>query len=113
MPILVTTVFAIQCGAPSANRTDYVGEYVLTPTSAASERFANFLILRGDQTAVEIRYVRETGQVQTRTTKWYLDQGQNGTSIVVGDFSHPVEGSGKSIRLGVNDDLGIHYEKIQ
>jgi hypothetical protein len=70
------------------------------------------VILNKDQTAVEIRFFKDTGQVQTTQKKWYLSH-TTGENVVIGSFSHPVEGSRSIIKLGINDDLGQYYEKVR
>jgi hypothetical protein len=98
--------------APSTNPNDYVGEYVFKPSNASPGDLASFVILKKDQTAVEIHFSKDTGQVQTTQTKWYLSH-TTGENVVIGDFSHPVEGSRSAIKLGINDDLGQYYEKVR
>jgi hypothetical protein len=98
--------------APSANPNDYVGEYIFKPSNAAPGDFASFVILKKDQTAVEIRFVKDTGEVQTAQKKWYLSH-TTGENVVIGSFSHPVERSRSTIKLGINDDLGQYYEKVR
>jgi hypothetical protein len=96
----------------STNPADYVGEYVLTPSDGTHVQFADFLILRTDQTAVGIRFSKETEQVLTTKSKWSLDH-TNVENVVIGDFSYPVEHVGLKTTLSVNDDLNLHYEKIR
>lgn len=98
--------------AASTNLNDYVGEYIFKPSNAAPGDFASFVILKKDQTAVEIRFFKETGEVQTTQKKWYLSH-TTGENVVIGNFSHPVEGSRSAIKLGINDDLGQYYEKVR
>lgn len=98
--------------AASRNPKDYVGEYVLRPRSARPGDFASFVILKEDQTAVEIRFSKEAGKVQTKMEKWYLSH-TTGENVVIGDFSHPVEGSKSLVKLGINSDLGQYYEKVR
>ena len=95
----------------SAKSSDYVGEYVFRPFNTAPGDLANFVILKNDQTAIEIRFVRNTGDVQTTQKKWYLSH-TTGENVVIGNFTHPVEGS-RPIKLGINDDLGQYYEKVR
>ncbi len=103
---------AAGCSSASTNPNDYVGEYVFKPSNASPGDFASFVILKKDQTAVEIRFFRDTGQVQTTQTKWYLSH-TTGENVVIGNFSHPVEGSRSEIKLSINDDLGQYYEKVR
>ncbi|SRR5579883_2235999 len=101
------------CSSPaSTNPTDYVGEYVFQPFNSDPGKFADFLILKSDSTAVEIRFSKSTGQVTTTQTKWDLSS-RNGEYVGIGDFSHPVEGSRSDIKLGINDDLGQYYVKVR
>ena len=111
--ILVLIVGLAACGSkPSANPSDYVGEYVFRPSSGVPQQFSNFLILKTDQEAIEIKFDKETGQVQTKREKWYLSR-TTGQNLVIGNFSCSVEGSGSAVRLSVNDDLGQYYEKVR
>lgn len=104
---------AIGCNSTaSTNPDDYVGEYVFKPTNSSPGDFANFLILKKDHTAVEIKFSKETGQVTNTETKWDLSN-RNGEYVGIGNFSHPVEGSSTHIKLGINDDLGQYYEKVR
>ena len=96
----------------SVNAEDCVGEYVFRPSNAAPGNFASFVILKQDHTAVEIRFSKDTGQVLTTQEKWYLTR-TTGENLVIGKFSHPIERSRSTIRLGINDDLGQYYEKFR
>ena len=110
--VLVAVIFA-GCGSkPSTNSSDYVGEYVFRPATSVPKQFSNFLILKTDQEAIEIKFDKETGQVQTKREKWYLSH-TTGQNLVIGRFSCSVEGSRSAIRLAVNDDLGQYYEKVR
>ncbi len=101
------------CGsAASTNTGDYVGEYVFKPANATPGKFANFVILKKDQTAVEIRFSPQTGEITTTQEKWYLSH-TTGENVVIGRFSHPIERSGSTVKLGINDDLGQYYEKVR
>ena len=109
----VTALFLTGCdSAASTSLSDYVGEYVFKPSNAAPGKFATFVILRKDQTAVEIRFSPKTGAVSTAQEKWYLSH-TTGENVVIGKFSHPIERSGSTIKLGINDDLGQYYEKVR
>lgn len=112
---LFSTLFATGCGSVSTNPADYVGEYIFTPTYTDPGGFASFVILKLDHTAVEVRFSKVTGQDQTRTEKWELDYNAKDhyTSLGIGDFSHSVERSGSTIKLGINGDLGLYYEKVR
>ena len=115
--LLVCLFFAIfsatGCSsAASTNANDYVGEYIFKPTNADPGEFASFVILQKDQTAVEIVFLKETGEVRTTRKKWYLTK-TTGENVVIGSFTHPVEGSRSTIKLGINDDLGQYYEKVR
>jgi len=109
----MSALLATGCGsAASTNLNDYVGEYVFKPTNAAPGNFASFIILKRDQTAVEIRFSPRTGDVLTTQEKWYLSH-TTGENVVIGKFSHPIERSGSTVKLGINDDLGQYYEKVR
>lgn len=112
--LLLLTGFAwVGCDSNiSSNPSDYVGEYVFRPSVDVPAQFANFLILKGDQEAVEIRFDKNTGQVQSKIEKWYLSR-TTGQNLVIGSFSCSVEGTRSAIKLSVNDDLGQYYEKIR
>jgi hypothetical protein len=98
--------------AVSTNPNDYVGEYIFQPSNTSPGKVANFVVLKQDHTAVEIRFSKDTGQVQTTQTKWYLSR-TTGENVVIGNFSYPVEGSRSAIKLGINDDLDQYYEKVR
>jgi hypothetical protein len=98
--------------AASTNPNDYVGEYVFKPSNTLPGDSASFVILKKDQTAVEIRFSKDTGEVQTTQKRWYLSR-TTGENVVIGSFSHPVEGSRSIIKLRINGDLGQYYEKIR
>jgi hypothetical protein len=90
----------------------YFGEYVFMPINTSPGKFANFLVLRADQSAVEIRVDEKTGKVQDNQENWHLSY-TTGLNVVIGDFSHPVEHTRSSIRLVINGDLGEYYEKLR
>jgi hypothetical protein len=104
---------AIGCSsAASTNPGDYVGEYVFRPSNTDPGNFASFVVLRSDHTAIEIRFSKSTDQIATTQEKWYLSH-TTGENVVIGNFSHPVEGSKSLIKLGINDDLDQYYEKVR
>ena len=76
-PALFLLIIALAaCSRPvSANNDDYVGEYIFTPVNADPGKFADFVILKKDHSAVEIRFSKNTGQVVTAETQWHLDPG--------------------------------------
>jgi hypothetical protein len=105
----------IGCSSPviaSTNPSDYVGEYVLHPGKGDHVKFADFLILKADHSAVGIRFSDETQQVLQSKLRWNLDHTTT-EDVVIGDFSYPVAGEGSSMKLSVNDDLGQYYEKVR
>jgi hypothetical protein len=89
-----------------------VGEYVFRPTIPVPAEFADFVVLKENQEAIEIRFDKGTGEVTTKKTRWSLSRTTS-QNVNIGGFSCPVEGSRKNIRLGLNDDLGQYYEKIR
>ncbi len=106
-------LFATGCGsAVSTDLNDYVGEYIFRPSAGSPGKFASFVILKKDQTALEIRFSRQTGEVSTTQERWYLSQ-TTGLNVVIGGFVHPIEESGSNIKLGINSDLGQYYEKVR
>ncbi len=96
----------------STNPNDYVGEYVFKPSNVSPGAFASFLILKKDQSAVEIRFSKDTGEVQTTRKEWHLAH-TTGENLVLGDFSHPIEGTSSTTKLVINGDLGQYYEKVR
>lgn len=98
--------------APSSNPKDYIGEYVFRPGIAVPDEFADFLVLNENQQAIEIRFDKKTGDIQTKTVKWSLSRS-TGQNVDIDNFSSPVEGPPSKIRLGLNDDLGQYYEKVR
>jgi hypothetical protein len=100
--------------AVSTNPNDYVGEYVFTPYNSDTAQFADFVILKKDFTAVEIRFSKDSGQVLTTEKRWSVySSNTKDKELVIGDFGHPIEGSGVKIKLHNNYDLGTYYEKIR
>ena len=113
--LLFAALSAAGCGtSASTNPNDYVGEYIFVPTYADPGNFASFVILKQDHTAVEIRFSKATGQVQTTQEKWGLDHDakDNLDFLAIGNFSHSIERSGSTIKLGISDH-GEHYEKVR
>src|SRR6185437_7683350 len=96
----------------SSNPVEYVGEYVLMPNDGTHVQFADVLILKKDYTAVGVRLSRETEQVLTSKTKWSLNH-TNTENVNIGEFSYPIERTGSSIILSINDDEHLRYEKIR
>jgi hypothetical protein len=98
--------------AASSNPGDYVGEYVLRPNnSSPPSGFGDFLILKPDHVAVEIRFDKGSSQVETTQEKWYLWHGA-GENLALGKFSASVEGPPSDIRLVINE-YGQYYEKVR
>ena len=104
--LFLVALFVTGCRSTvSTSADDYVGEYVFKPIYTDPGDFASFVILRKDRTAIEIRFSKETGAVQTTEKKWSLSY-TTGQNVGIGNFSHPVEGSRSTIKLGINEDLG-------
>ena len=82
------------------------------PVSPFGEKLPSFVILKRDQTAVEIRYSKETGRVQLTQKKWYLFPNAGQEDLVIGRYARPVEVSGSVVKL-INDDVGQYYEKVR
>jgi hypothetical protein len=103
---------ALGCSSTiSTNPSDYVGEYVFEPVNAPPGDFASFMILKKDQTALEIRFAKETGQVKISEGRWYLDRGTS-EDIVIDKRAYPIHRSHSTIRLTVNE-VGQYYEKFR
>ena len=98
--------------AASTNIDDYVGEYVLEPNNAPTGEYADFVILKKDRSALEIRFSKDTGQVLTTQKSWYLSH-TTGENVVIGTFSDPITVFGSQIKLHINHDLGQYYDKIR
>ncbi len=117
--MLIAGICVTGCNSPiSENPDDYVGEYVYKPSNHPIEtfpqQFASFVILKKNHVAVEIRFVRSTGIVLTTEEKWYLDRGGSlPDDLVIGNFGAPIELSGSTIRLRINDDVDEYYEKVR
>lgn len=96
----------------STNPADYVGEYIFTPYGASPGEFADFVILKKDGSAVEIRFSKDTGQISTTQEKWYLYHA-TGEYVAIAKRGYPIERSGATIKLNINDDLDEYYEKVR
>lgn len=112
---LFGVLFAMGCSSPvSINPNDYVGEYVFKPYNSDTGQFADFVILKRDLTALEVRFSKDSGQTSTTEKRWSIySRGTKDKEIVIGDFGHPIEGSGAKIKLHNNYDLGTYYEKVR
>jgi hypothetical protein len=101
------------CSSPaSANFVDYVGEYVLTPSSVVPGEFASFVILKADHSAVEIRFSKLTGEISTVQKSWDLDRGTD-EEVVIDRRAYPIERTKSTIKLVINGDLGTYYTKVR
>jgi len=96
----------------SSNPADYVGEYVFRPAIPVPAEFADFVVLKENQEAIEVRFDKGTGEVVTKQVKWSLSH-TTGENVNIGSFSSSVEGSRSNIKLDLNDDLGQYYEKVR
>lgn len=112
-PALFIILLSGCSSAVSANPEDYVGEYVFTPYGAAPGQFADFIILKRDGIAVEIRFSKASGQISTNQESWRLYPGSYEEDLVIAKRGYPIERSGTSIKLVINDDLGEYYTKIR
>lgn len=76
---------------------------------------ADFVILRADGMAPEIRRSSTPPGISTTEKRWKVDLVlPDQPAIDIGDFRAPVERPwGKTIRLGLDDDLNEYYEKIR
>lgn len=112
--LLLSVLILTGCGGrATTNVSDYVGEYVYTPHQPPPDRFANFLVLRADGTAVEVRYSRSSGQLSTVEKRWSVVGSPTGPIVNVGDFSHTVTGTGQRLQLVINDDVDESYQKVR
>jgi hypothetical protein len=102
------------CAADVDTRSsDYSGEYVFTPHQDPPAQFADFVVLRPDGVALEVRYSRSSGQITTTQTRWAVAGNTPGQKVIIGDFGHPIEGKGPNSRLFVNYDLDQYYQKVR
>lgn len=100
------------CGsAPSTAPSDYVGEYVFKPNNAGTGNFADFVILRSDHIAIEVRFSKGADRAANTQESWYLTH-TTGENVVIGNYSYPVEVSRSAIKPGINE-LGQYYEKVR
>ena len=111
----VTVVYSGGCSSTSSKSPDeYVGECVFKPYNSDTDGFADFVILKRDLKAIEVRFKKKSGQVSTEEKAWYVSSPPGGQiQLVIDDFGHPVEKSGATIRLQNNYDLGMYYERIR
>jgi hypothetical protein len=101
------------CSSPaSTNLDDYVGEYVLTPSSVVPGEFASFVILKADHTAVEIRFSKVTGEIAMMQKRWHLDRGTD-EEVVIDSRAYPIQRTKSTIKLVINGDLGTYYTKVR
>lgn len=98
--------------AVSTDPNDYVGEYLLTPSSVVPGEFASFVILKKDHTAMEITFSKETSQISTVQKNWYLHRGTD-EEVVIDKRGYPIERTRSKIKLVINGDLGQYYEKVR
>ena len=71
--LVLAGLFLAGCSpTPSTNPNDYVGEYVFIPADADPGEVANFVVLRRDHTAIEVRFNMATGEISSTKKKWYL-----------------------------------------
>ena len=92
----------------------YVGEYVFTPGEAdVPQMFADFIVLRPDGIAMEVRYSKSSGQATITEKHWKIEDSPTARKIIIGDFGHPIEGRGDDIRLFISYDLNEYYQKIR
>lgn len=108
------------CSRASTNASDYVGEYVFTPGQTAGDDCpsgadcADFVILRADGAAIEIKRSDSKPGVSVAETMWKVQNTIPGQpQIAIGDFACSVEISGRTIRLGIDGDLNEYYEKVR
>jgi hypothetical protein len=101
------------CSSPvSTNPDDYVGEYVLTPSSVVPGEFASFVVLKADHTAIEIRFSKGTGEISTVQKSWRLDRGTD-EEVIIDRRGYPIERTRSNIKLVINGDLGTYYVKVR
>ena len=113
MCLSLALLMVLGCSSPaSTNPNDYVGEYVLTPSSVLPGEFASFVILKADRTAVEIRFSKATGEISTTEKSWHLDRGTD-EEVVIDKRGYPIEQTKSSTKLVINGDLGTYYVKVR
>jgi hypothetical protein len=110
-PLFLALLVSGCTASVSANPNDYVGEYVFTPNDNALEELPDFVILRQDETALELKYSKSTGNISTKQDNWYLHHGTD-EEVVIGRRAFPIEVSHSAIRLTINE-VGQYYEKVR
>jgi hypothetical protein len=102
------------CGpAASTDEKDYVGEYVFSPGPEVRKGFADLVVLRSDHVALQVRYLKTEGRIETVETTWMLIMNTDGPALSIGQFVHSIEPSGSGLKLGIKNDLAEYYEKIR
>jgi hypothetical protein len=114
IPLVLLAGLALACGQPpSTDPIAYTGEYIFTPHQKPPPGASDFLVLRSDGTAIEVRYSPDSGQLSTIQTQWAISEKGPTLGVNIGDFRHSVKGAGSDIRLYINDDLNEFYQKIR
>ena len=107
-------IIATACTSPpSKNAADYVGEYVFYPHGQSPGEFADIVILKKNQQAVEMRFAKESGEVATTEKPWRLRETTEGAQLSIGNLGHPVQVVRDEVRLGIGKDFETYYEKVR
>lgn len=112
--VLLAMLLMIGCTQEaSRNRSDYIGEYLFTPSvTDIPASSADLVRLRSDGSAVEIRF-DASGRLLATETTWSLIETKTGLGLVIGGFKHTVSRRGSVVRLDSNADLNEYYEKVR
>lgn len=62
---------------------------------------------------LSIRFSKTDGQVVFVQQCWHLEPGGHQGNLVIAKRGYPIERSGTTIKLGINDDLDEYYEKVR
>ena len=88
---------------------DYVGEYVFIPGHQELRGRASYMIFKKEGTAIEIRFVRETGEVSTTAGRGSLNRTGVGEMLILDGYEQSIQQTGHGIRLVINSDFGMYY----
>ncbi len=88
----------------------FVGTYIYYSVNSETLHGPDELTLRGDGTYSLI--IKPSGVLPTKEGRWRLYQDPR-PRIALNDTGYPVWIKGRNIRLEIDDDLGLWYQKIE
>jgi len=101
---------------PPVTRDDLVGNYVYKsedPEGKATDHDLDRLVLQADGKYDLVQGGPTKPRTETHGTWTVWDSGRNGPEVSLDRSGYPIREEGKVVKLLIDNDVGIWYEKVE